>query len=126
MKNVFIHKLAIVITKLFGMLSIGLTITSALLVSQVSAAGKPALKPQVIKLERFRKALWKVHVTVKGKPGDFLLEVMDANDLAQDMAGVIEAERFIEVARDEITAGQCAIADGHIGGGLQNAGLRLQ
>ena len=31
-------------------------------------------KPQVIKLERFRKALWKVHVTVKGKEGDFLLD----------------------------------------------------
>jgi hypothetical protein len=30
--------------------------------------------PQVIKLQRFRKALWKVHVTVKGKPGDFLLD----------------------------------------------------
>lgn len=31
-------------------------------------------QPQVIKLERFRKALWKVHVTVNGKPGDFLLD----------------------------------------------------
>src|SRR5678815_5124622 len=40
----------------------------------VSAAAKAAEKPQVIKLERFRKALWKVHVTVKGKPGDFLLD----------------------------------------------------
>ncbi len=30
--------------------------------------------PQVIKLQRFRKALWKVHVTVKGKTGDFLLD----------------------------------------------------
>jgi hypothetical protein len=29
-------------------------------------------QPQTIKLERFRKALWKVHLTVKGKPGDFL------------------------------------------------------
>jgi aspartyl protease len=42
--------------------------------SLVSAAGNAADKPQVIKLERFRKALWKVHVTVKGKPGDFLLD----------------------------------------------------
>ena len=40
----------------------------------VSAGAKAAEKPQVIKLERFRKALWKVHVTVKGKPGDFLLD----------------------------------------------------
>ena len=45
-----------------------------LIPSSVSAAGKAAEKPQVIKLERFRKALWKVHVTVKGKPGDFLLD----------------------------------------------------
>src|SRR5690348_17140723 len=29
---------------------------------------------QVIKLQRFRKALWKVHVNVKGKPGDFLFD----------------------------------------------------
>jgi len=28
----------------------------------------------VIKLQRFRKALWKVHVTIKGKAGDFLLD----------------------------------------------------
>ena len=40
----------------------------------VSAAGNAAGKPQVIKLDRFRKALWKVHVIVKGKPGDFLLD----------------------------------------------------
>lgn len=30
--------------------------------------------PQVIKLQRFRKALWKVHVTLKGKEGDFLFD----------------------------------------------------
>jgi len=29
---------------------------------------------QTIKLERFRKALWKIHVTVKGKEGDFLFD----------------------------------------------------
>jgi hypothetical protein len=40
----------------------------------VSAAANAAEKPQVIKLERYRKALWKVHVSVKGKPGDFLLD----------------------------------------------------
>jgi hypothetical protein len=33
-----------------------------------------AQAPQVIKLERFRKALWKVHVNVKGKEGDFLFD----------------------------------------------------
>ena len=40
----------------------------------VTAANTPVNKPQVIKLQRFRKALWKVHVTMKGKPGDFLLD----------------------------------------------------
>ena len=45
-----------------------------LLFPLTAAAAKPSEKPQVIKLQRFRKALWKVHVTVKGKPGDFLLD----------------------------------------------------
>jgi len=40
----------------------------------LAIAGKPNDKPQVIRLDRFRKALWKVHVTVKGKPGDCLLD----------------------------------------------------
>lgn len=40
----------------------------------VTAATNVPAKPQVIKLQRFRKALWKVHVTVKGKQGDFLLD----------------------------------------------------
>lgn len=44
-----------------------------LLALSVSAAVKPE-QPQVIKLQRFRQALWKVHVNVKGKPGDFLLD----------------------------------------------------
>jgi predicted aspartyl protease len=51
-----------------------LGIIFVLMPSLVSAARKVAEKPQVIRLERFRKALWKVHVTVKGKPGDFLLD----------------------------------------------------
>ena len=38
------------------------------------AAISSALAPQTIKLERFRKALWKVNVTVKGKTGDFLFD----------------------------------------------------
>lgn len=42
--------------------------------SCVVASTKVSNKPQVIKLQRFRKALWKVHVAVKGKPGDFLLD----------------------------------------------------
>jgi hypothetical protein len=40
----------------------------------INAQTKAPEKPQVIKLQRFRKALWKVHVTVKGKSGDFLLD----------------------------------------------------
>jgi hypothetical protein len=39
-----------------------------------AAVSFAAGQPQVIKLERFRKALWKVHVTFQGKPGDFLLD----------------------------------------------------
>jgi predicted aspartyl protease len=46
----------------------------AFICALLPAAGEAAVRPQVIKLERFRKALWKVHVTVKGKPGDFLLD----------------------------------------------------
>jgi len=38
------------------------------------ARKRSASSPQVIKLERFRKALWKVHVDVKGKPGDFFFD----------------------------------------------------
>lgn len=55
-------------------LTAAFAITSFLVFPSLSAAGKPAEKPQVIRLQRFRKALWKVHVTVKGKPGDFLLD----------------------------------------------------
>lgn len=36
--------------------------------------GPDIAQPQVIKLERFRKALWTVRVTVEGKTGDFLLD----------------------------------------------------
>jgi aspartyl protease len=58
------------IRKLAVTLGIGLFVVLSLL----SAAAKTVEKPQIIKLQRFRKALWKVHVTVKGKPGDFLLD----------------------------------------------------
>jgi hypothetical protein len=55
-----------------------LTVTLAILLiascPAASAANTQIKKPQVIKLQRFRKALWKVHVTIKGKPGDFLLD----------------------------------------------------
>jgi len=48
--------------------------TVLILASTASTPAKPAGKPQIIKLDRFRKALWKVHLSVKGKPGDFLLD----------------------------------------------------
>jgi hypothetical protein len=51
-----------------------IAIISVVLLSLLSAFGKPVEKPQIIRLQRFRKALWKVHLTVKGKPGDFLLD----------------------------------------------------
>jgi len=38
------------------------------------STAKPNDQPQIIRLERFRKALWKVHVTLKGKEGDFLFD----------------------------------------------------
>jgi aspartyl protease len=53
---------------------VALAVISVLMASQVYAASRVDNKPQVIKLQRFRKALWKVHVTVKGKQGDFLLD----------------------------------------------------
>lgn len=56
-----------------------LTILSFLFIPSQSLAKNTPLRKsasgvQVIKLQRFRKALWKVHVTVKGKPGDFLFD----------------------------------------------------
>jgi hypothetical protein len=39
-----------------------------------NASGRLAEKPQAIKLERFRKALWTVRISVKGKTGDFLFD----------------------------------------------------
>jgi hypothetical protein len=59
---------------MIGKLTIALATASLLLATGVSASGQPLDKPQVIKLERFRKALWKVHVTVNGRPGEFLLD----------------------------------------------------
>lgn len=63
---------------------------SVLMMPPLCAVGKAIEKPQVIKLERFRKALWKVHVTVKNKPGDFLLDTgggvtLLTDDFAKDM-----------------------------------------
>lgn len=48
--------------------------TVLLLTSFGIADARASSAPQVIKLQRFRKALWTVHVTVKGKEGDFLFD----------------------------------------------------
>ncbi len=46
--------------------------TTVIVVSLLAIASAGA--QQTIKLERFRKALWKVHVTLNGKPGAFLFD----------------------------------------------------
>jgi hypothetical protein len=61
-----------------------IAVISVLVPSQITALGKVGEKPQVIRLERFRKALWKVHVTVKGKPGEFLLDTGGGMTLLTD------------------------------------------
>ena len=70
---------------------------SGLLALSLFAGGIPATpvpaveKPQVIKLERFRKALWKIHLTVNGVPGDFLFDTGGGVTLlSKDFAPKIE------------------------------------
>ena len=53
----------------------GFTLCSA------SAGHNLSDKPQVIKLERFRNALWTVRVTVDGKAGEFLFDTGGGNTL---------------------------------------------
>jgi len=58
---------------------LALIVLNFLFLSSYALAGttdfrKSKSSMQVIKLQRFRKALWKVHVNVKGKPGDFLFD----------------------------------------------------
>jgi hypothetical protein len=63
-------------------------LTSLVLGLGLLAAGIPVHQPddapQVIKLERFRKALWTVHVTVNGVPGDFLLDTGGGSTFVTD------------------------------------------
>ena len=63
-------------------------LTTALLSLAVLASDIPpqpaADAPQVIRLERFRKALWKVHVTLHGVPGEFLLDTGGGNTLVTE------------------------------------------
>lgn len=69
---------------MFRKLNLLLVVLAVISPSTIHAATKPADKPQVIKLQRFRKALWKVHVTVKGKEGDFLFDTGGGNTLLTD------------------------------------------
>jgi len=66
-------------------------LTLSLLTGGVPSMQAPVEKPQVIKLERFRKALWKVHVTINGVPGDFLFDTGGGVTLlSKDFASKIE------------------------------------
>lgn len=60
----------ILTTLLIGLLSIPFQVFAR----SIHDGTKTSSVPQIIKLQRFRKALWKVHVTVKGKEGDFLFD----------------------------------------------------
>ena len=61
-------------------LIIGLSSLS-LLYPTIAKREESADRPQIIRLERFRKALWTVHVSVNGVPGDFLLDTGGGNTL---------------------------------------------
>ena len=61
-------------------LTIGLSSLS-LLYPGIPKRSESPDQPQTIRLERFRKALWKVHVTVNDVPGDFLLDTGGGNTL---------------------------------------------
>ena len=60
------------------------TLLGACLLAAAVPFHSPADGPQIIKLERFRKALWKVHITVNGKAGDFLLDTGGGSTLVTD------------------------------------------
>jgi hypothetical protein len=51
-----------------------IALLAAVAVLQALPAATAPAAPQVIKLDRYRQALWTVRVTVKGSTGDFLLD----------------------------------------------------
>ena len=64
---------------------------SIIFAGQANVLGVGKAKPQVIKLQRYRKALWTVNVTVKGKSGDFLFDTGGGVTLlGQDFANGID------------------------------------
>lgn len=68
---------------MFSKLALGLLLI-LLLAPALSSVESPVDEPQVIHLHRFRKALWKVHVTVGDIPGDFLLDTGGGNTLVTE------------------------------------------
>lgn len=65
MRNVFIY-----MHRLFSLAFFIIVLLASFGIADAEASSTP----QVIKLQRFRKALWTVRVTVKGKEGDFLFD----------------------------------------------------
>jgi len=61
-----------------------LLLAALLIASAIPAFAQSPNTPQVIKLQRFRKALWKMHVTLNGKEGDFLFDTGGGNTLVTD------------------------------------------
>ena len=47
------------------------------------------------------------------KTGDLLAKVRHADQLAENEPGIVEAQRLVEVAGDEVVAGRCS-AGGHV------------
>ena len=75
---------------MFPRLSAGL-LTLSLLAGAAPSTPSRTEAPQVIRLERFRKALWKVHVTMNGVPGDFLFDTGGGLTLlSNDFANKVE------------------------------------
>ena len=77
-----IKKLGIHIVLMFGILA-----APFFFGTEAHASASPANNaevPQVIKLTRFRKALWKVRVSIKGREGDFLLDTGGGQTLLTD------------------------------------------
>ena len=62
------------IRTILALIVLNLLFLSSYVLAGTAGFRKSESRLQVIKLQRFRKALWKVHVNVKGKPGDFLFD----------------------------------------------------
>ena len=72
-------RLSIMTIKLSSQLLASLLLSTGIASAQTSAA-----QPQVIRLQRFRKALWTVRVSVAGTSGDFLFDTGGGNTLVTE------------------------------------------